>query len=354
MNEKIISIFSGIGVLDLGFKDNFDLVLAVEIEKSAAKTLEINKEKYHPNLTVWNRDIYSITDEEIAEWQGVSGLVGGPQCQAFSPGQHGFDPMDKRISGLTEYLRWVRIIQPEFFVFENTFGLLQGKKKAFFEYFKEEAEKLGYVINSDILNAHQYGNVQDRKRLIAVGVRKMADWNFTFPKPVPEHEKKYVRDILRDELLGECLSYSEKRREIITHVPEGGHWRQLPTDELKILALGEKNFYHPEGGMTGAYRRLHRDKPCPTLVTNPCQRNTMITHPFEDRPLSVSEYKRAMGIPDDFELVGTVANKYKAIGNAVPRELAQAISTAIIESKKQITPIITEELLNWEQLELPL
>lgn len=350
--EKIVSIFSGIDILGQGFIKQYELALAVELDKTAANILKINKEKYHPNLTIWNRDIYSIKDEEIAQWKGVSGLIGGPPCQPFSPGKHGFDPSDERIKGLIYYLRWTRIIQPEFFIFENTFGLLQGDKKIIFNYFKEEAEKLGYIVNFKILNAHDYGNAQERKRLIVVGVHKTANWTFNFPSPVADNQKKYVRDILRDEPLGDCVFFSEERASIMKYIPEGGNWKSLPTDELKIKAMGEKNFYRPEGGMTGAYRRLHRDKPCPTIMTSPAQRNTLLTHPIENRPLSVAECARGMGIPDDYQLEGALSNKYKVIGNAVPLELSQAIAQAIADSKKQKSLNDTKEENEWQQLSL--
>ena len=71
---------------------------------------------------------------------------------------------------------------------------------------------------------------------------------------------------------------------------------------------------------------------CPTLVTSPVQRNTMAIHPLENRPLSVKEYKRAQGIPEDYEILGSTTNKYKFIGNAVPFEMARAISKSVWES----------------------
>ncbi|MFK9090929.1 DNA cytosine methyltransferase [Bacillus salipaludis] len=108
--------------------------------------------------------------------------------------------------------------------------------------------------------------------------------------------------------------------------------------------MGEKN-YNPEGGMTGAYRRLQRGKKCPPLTTNPMQRNTICGHPFENRPLSVAEYKRGRGIPVEYQLVGSVLDKYKQIGNAAPRELAATISsTKISRTKTKVTMLDCSEL----------
>ncbi|NGY88275.1 DNA cytosine methyltransferase [Bacillus megaterium] len=139
--KKIVTIFSGIDIFGLAFAQYFEMVLAVEKDKSAVHNLKINRERFHPNLTIWHRDIYDIKDEEIDKWRGVHGLIGGPPCQAFSSARHGFNEDDKRLAGLDEYLRWVEGIQPEFFVFENTFGLDQGKKKKYFRQFKEKSKK---------------------------------------------------------------------------------------------------------------------------------------------------------------------------------------------------------------------
>ncbi|MDU9693324.1 DNA cytosine methyltransferase [Priestia aryabhattai] len=354
--KKIVTIFSGIDIFGLAFAQYFEMVLAVEKDKSAVHNLKINRERFHPNLTIWHRDIYDIKDEEIDKWRGVHGLIGGPPCQAFSSARHGFSEDDKRLAGLDEYLRWVEGIQPEFFVFENTFGLDQGKKKKYFKQFKEKAKSLGYKIKDKELNTHDYGSAQKRKRIIVVGVQESANWTFTFPEPVSESKKKFVRDILKDEALGEYKPYSKKQRDIIKHVPEGGHWKHLPTEDLIERAL-EGNYKKRDGGMTGTYRRLHRDKACPTLMTSPSQRNTMLTHPIWDRPLSIAEYRRAMGIPEEYQLEGKIKEKYTAIGNAVPYEFGLAISKAIVESQKQKVPIVvqaTQEEKEWKQPNFPL
>ena len=67
----------------------------------------------------------------------------------------------------------------------------------------------------------------------------------------------------------------------------------------------------------------------PTLVTSPAHLGSCICHPDEDRPLSVKEYARLQGFPDDWKFVGSTAQKYKMIGEAVPVNLAQAIANAI-------------------------
>ena len=56
----------------------------------------------------------------------------------------------------------------------------------------------------------------------------------------------------------------------------------------------------------------------------------MMCHPTEDRPLSIAEYARIQQFPDDWIFTGTLVEKYRQIGNAVPVGLAKAIGQAII------------------------
>lgn len=81
--NKVVSIFSGIDVLGLGFKEEFDIVLAVEKEKMACETLKKNKEKYHPNMKIINNDIFAVSDNEILAFKGASGIIGGAPCQPY-------------------------------------------------------------------------------------------------------------------------------------------------------------------------------------------------------------------------------------------------------------------------------
>lgn len=327
MKENIVSIFSGIDGLGLGFREDFNCLVHVEYDKHACEILRANKDFFGPQTDVSNRDIYAMTDEEIEQWKGAKGLIGGAPCQPFSSAKGKFDPNDTRIKGLQEFVRWVRIIQPEFFVFENVEGLLHKTKKDIYLFFREQLTVLGYTITDQVVNAHDYGNVQNRNRLIAVGVKRGAGWSFTFPRPV--QEKKYVRDILEREDVGPCAPLSESRKKLLSYVPEGGNWRDLPTEDLKREILGA-NYDKREGGMTGILRRLHRDKPAPTLLTTPTQRNSMIIHPTENRALSVSEYKRGQGFPDDYRIFGPTGAQYRCLGNAVPVELSTAICKQIM------------------------
>lgn len=112
-------------------------------------------------------------------------------------------------------------------------------------------------------------------------------------------------------------------------VPEGGNWRDLP-EEVQRVAMG--GAYASGGGKVGFYRRLSYSQPSPTIVTSPIQKATMMCHPTQDRPLSVTEYARIQQFPDSWVITGTMQERYKQIGNAVPVGLAKAIGEAIVST----------------------
>lgn len=112
---------------------------------------------------------------------------------------------------------------------------------------------------------------------------------------------------------------------------EGQCWNKLPI-EIQEEAMGKA--YKLGGGKTGFYRRIAWDRPSPTLVTSPTMPATDLCHPKELRPLSVEEYKRVQGFPDDWWIAGSIHDQYRQIGNAVPVSLGEAIGRAILDDMR--------------------
>lgn len=55
-------------------------------------------------------------------------------------------------------------------------------------------------------------------------------------------------------------------------------------------------------------------------------------HPEQDRVVSVRECARSQGFPDTFIFSGTIMEKHRQIGNAVPPPLAAAIGREICKA----------------------
>ncbi|KAK6619871.1 hypothetical protein RUM44_006271 [Polyplax serrata] len=85
---------------------------------------------------------------------------------------------------------------------------------------------------------------------------------------------------------------------------------------------------------TGLYGRLDWQGVFNTVTTNPEPSNQQgkVLHPKEDRIISVRECARAQGMPDSFKFCGTVADKFRQVGNAVPPPVARALGYEIHKS----------------------
>jgi DNA (cytosine-5)-methyltransferase 1 len=207
----------------------------------------------------------------------------------------------------------------------------------------EGLRKTGYIIEWKVLNAADYGAPQERERVIVIGVRpdlrRRPRW------PAPTHSRKPQATLLGtmspwltlldsisviDGHIG-LVPLPSKYLRFISYVPPGGNWRHIP-DELRREAMGRA--YAASGGRMGFYRRLAWFEPSPTLVTSPAMKATMMVHPWEDRPLSVKEYLRIQGFPDDWRVVVGTSDAYRLFGEAVPVPLAKAIA----EEVKTILP----------------
>nr|QNQ79147.1 DNA (cytosine-5)-methyltransferase 1 [Phenacoccus solenopsis] len=81
------------------------------------------------------------------------------------------------------------------------------------------------------------------------------------------------------------------------------------------------------GNWSGLYGRIEWDKFFRTVVTQPepMGKQGKVIHPEENRVISVRESARSQGFPDSFQFFGSISDKYRQIGNAVPPPLALAL-----------------------------
>lgn len=362
-NRDVISFFSGAMGLDIGLgKAGLNVVIGQDFEPSCVETMKTN------GHNVLAGDIRDIKPETILDVTGLKVgepfmICGGPPCQPFSTAGKRLGINDPRGSLFMDFIRMIDYIKPRFFVMENVKGIMSASLKHVptEEHDKEDLEqklgtvldvilsefdKLGYKTVYGILDAVNYGVPQFRERFVLIGSRDNEDIFLPFPTHFQMHQNpnyrwKTVGDAIKDleSEPGECTALSGDRKKYIHMVPEGGNWKDLPKDIIPIAMGGA---YKSGGGKAGFYRRLSYSQPAPTITTSPAQKATMLCHPNQDRPLSVKEYARIQQFPDDWIFTGTVAAKYKQIGNAVPVGLAEAIGRAIIATADKNAMIETK------------
>jgi len=352
----VVSLFSGAMGLDLGLeRAGMRIAVAVECNKSAVETIKLNR----PDLPLFKDRLENVTTEELLAKggleQGGSFVVsGGPSCQAFSTaGQRG-SLGDPRGGLFREFLRVVEEARPRFFIMENVRGLLSAAVKhrplnrrgpghpplepdeelgSALRVVVDDLKVLGYHVKFDVLNAADYGVPQDRQRLVFLGSRDgeaIAMPDRTHGPDPSTGLKPWVT--LSEALTGEgydpaYYDFCPGKLKYLKRIPAGGNWRDLPKDE-QATALGKA--YDSWGGRSGFFRRLDWNKPSPTLNTRPDSKATSLCHPTEVRPLTVGEYAQIQQFPNDWAFSGSVRDKYRQLGNAVPLGLGEALGKALM------------------------
>lgn len=331
---KSIELFAGAGGLALGLEQaGFDHIGLIEIDRNAAATLKHNR-------NFWNilcEDIEEVAKGDLEKKFNIKKyeldlLSGGAPCQSFSYAGKRLGLEDTRGTMFYHYATFLKKLQPKMFLFENVKGLLSHDKGRTFEVICDVFKEQGYNIQYEVLNAWDYGVAQKRERLIVIGIRKDLEkiYNYNFPK---KHSYKPVlRDILNNVPESEFSTYSENKKAVFSLVPPGGYWKDI---EPNIAKEYMKSCWYMKGGRTGILRRLSLDEPSLTVLTTPQMKQTDRCHPIEVRPFSVRENARIQSFPDSWEFIGSLASKYKQIGNAVPCNLAKEIGLEIIKTLKK-------------------
>ncbi|KAF5178295.1 DNA (cytosine-5)-methyltransferase [Thalictrum thalictroides] len=84
-----------------------------------------------------------------------------------------------------------------------------------------------------------------------------------------------------------------------------------------------------KGYSTEPFGRVWWDETVSTVVTRAQPHNRVITHPEQDRVLTVRENARIQGFPDYYKLSGPVKERYIQVGNAVSVPVARALGHAL-------------------------
>lgn len=325
-----IELFAGAGGLALGMEAaGFEVALLNEVDRQAANTLKHNR-------PLWNVAVGDIAQLDFTSFKNkIDFLSGGFPCQAFSyaGNKQGFG--DTRGTLFFEFARAVEEVKPRVFLAENVRGLLNHDNGRTIETIKHKIKDIGYtLIDYNVLKAIYYKVPQKRERLFLVGVRNDLLEGALFAWPSKYKRVMTLKDALKKGELFDCNSpksegqkYPKRKKEILSLVPPGGYWRDLP-DAIQREYM-QKSFFLG-GGKTGMARRLSWNEPSLTLTCSPAQKQTERCHPDETRPLTVREYARIQTFPDDWIFNGSITNQYKQIGNAVPVNLARAMANSLI------------------------
>ena len=333
---KVVSLFSGCGGIDLGFKGGFDygektfpllpfeMVWANDWDKSAVHVYNHNHA-----ADVQPEDIVTMDFDVIpSEVDGVDVLTAGFPCQDFSFSGPRNGTKSKRGKLYMEVRRALRCLSPKIFIAENVLGIehpptmLESIVRGLSGHVDPK-----YRIFVHRINCADFGVPQIRQRVVIVGVRADIATDFTEPAPVrqaPPIENgsidfpNWMRKIVKADTKSEgSLPHWMNVNEAIDDL-----WSPLGTagsgvaDQDKLtyatIVLGKKKRRD---------RQLRADLPAPTIRA---QHHGHIEvhynqqHDGSLRRLTIRECARIQGFPDSFEFPTSVSQAYVLIGNAMP------------------------------------
>ena len=403
---NFIDLFAGAGGLSEGFiRAGFTPVAHIEMDPAACYTLR-TRMAYHYLVKCDRLDIYqsylrggitrgelyanipeyilySVINQKISQdnniaiftqidklldGQSVDLIIGGPPCQAYSNiGRAALKHVknDHRKKLYVEYGQFLKKYKPKVFVFENVPGLKSSDAGIHYQNIKEYFDEIGYNVEERLLNAKNFGVVQERKRLILIGWSK----NTQFKYPLFNHEEdNYTSaDIFCDlpslsadrgtavsvyaENTSDYLTKSGIRYDndiLIQHITRPHNANDLRIYKLAVQKYQQgillKNNDIPDMMRTqkNVSDFLDRFKVVGTIP------HTLIAHIAKDghhyiyndlkqnRSISVREAARIQSFPDSYYFEGTTGKfsrtaAFKQIGNAVPPLMAYKIACQIEE-----------------------
>jgi len=360
INTKVISLFTGIGGMDMGFdgevivhkdsiinkefidkpytindfvvlkKNNFECVFQNDILKGAKEVFGFNNNNSKYNTT----SIYNLISENFV-FPKADIVIGGFPCQDFSHAgkRKGFKSnkghdlkekvdIKKKNSRGTLYKSFVEVVkkvQPKMFVAENVYGLITMKNEPIKQIMNDFAE-LGYDVNYQIVYCPEFGIPQTRKRVIIMGISKKRSvdinegWNIITKNKTECCIGKYFEHLVEPNITNDIsqMVYSKAKK-----LEKGQGQTEI---NLNTFAPTMRAEHH--GNIE--FRRHSNSK----ININ---ENTMI-----ERRLTVREAGLIQTFPPNYvfsKKKNMVAYKY--IGNAVPPLLGYLIADKVNELCKR-------------------
>jgi len=337
---KVLDLFCGCGGFSLGFKMlGFDIKYAIDCWKGCKDTFEYN----HPNTEFILEDIRNLDPNDF---KNIDIIIGSPPCQNFSVAKVNPDPK-KGMELVFVYLKWIETIKPKYWIMENVPPIIRFLKK------KERGIMIPRI---SLLNSADYGVPQKRVRCFAG----------KYFKPKPTHHEFPIKSLLGEELkkwvsVEEAISdimfpSNEEAKEIPNH--EDIEWLPIEAQTSKIFLKKHKPLILNEPSKTvlaNAYKMSYKNPnhriECSTFeILNAISINCKGHQPYNKisapnhvittispllksdktyRRLTVRELARLQSFPDDFIFIGSIANQYKMVGNAVPPLMSKALAKAI-------------------------
>lgn len=346
-------LFSGAGGMSCGFKSHAAFTPAFAVDAQVGKpssgmgALDCNA-SYEANigLAPFEENLATYSPEKLMRRVGLKRgeldvLISCAPCTGLSRTNSQNHVRDDARNGLVERTgEFVSALRPSILVMENARELIRGNFSHHYENLRASLVASGYSVYGRVHMLTEFGLPQVRERALVIAmrdngrIRTLEDlWEGLAPSAASttvRHAIGHLPPVAageehRDDPLHRSPGFSEplslERMKAIPH--DGGSWLDL----LKIE--GGQRFLTPNmvklvaardfGSHPDKYGRLWWDRPCVTIKRE-CSHvgNGRYGHPVQDRLCTVRELALLSGFPADYKLFGSLSNRYRHIGDAVP------------------------------------
>lgn len=320
--HKVISLFAGIGGLDLGFEfAGFDVIWANDFDKYAVETY---KENVGKNI------VHGDIREVIGQIPKHDVLIGGFPCQPFSTlGKlKGFE--DEERGTLFFVIKEILIkCDTKVVLLENVKNIVNHDGGKTFERIKKELDQIGFTCFTQVLNSQDYGVPQRRNRMFLIGIKReyFNVKEFEFP---PKKELKVTTQDLLDKNVDEKYFLSKKMEPTILGYGTKGYIVK-PTIDQKISKT-----------LCATMHKMHRASQDNYVTDNKNYMKFKCENRVPVRKLTPNECRQLQGFPSDWKQVVSDTQAYKQFGNAVTVNVSYAVA-------KKLMKYINENMKNGDE-----
>ncbi len=349
----VVDLFSGAGGMSCGFsrRGSFQVVGAADAQigkpSAAAGSLGCNA-SYAANIGLMpvEADLATSAPSDVCGAMNVAArspavLTACPPCTGFSRTMASNHLRDDHRNGLVRRVAdYAALLRPEVVLIENARELVTGRFGGHLRSLLDQLERLGYRTAAETHFLTEFGLAQRRERAIIVAVRRPLPlrslrelWGGWRVDAKATHVRRAIWDLPpvsagrrhpADALhISPAFRSALNERRLAAVPRDGGGWADLvdhPDGPVLLTpAMARRVARGDFGSHPDIYGRLWWDRPAVTIKRE-CGHigNGRYAHPEQDRLCTVREMSLLQGFPRDYKFVGTVANMYRHIGDAVP------------------------------------
>jgi DNA (cytosine-5)-methyltransferase 1 len=341
----ITDLFAGCGGLSLGAAEacralglQAEHALAVELDDNAAAVFAKN----FPHSDLRTRPIEELVDGEVGERVtarerrlrsdvgDIDLLIAGPPCQGHSDLNNHSRRDDPKNALYLRALRFAEVMRPEHLIIENVPGVAHDRLGVV-RTTTDVLARLGYAVETAVLNADDFGVPQRRRRHVLVASRSVASPTDGLTSlHAPARPVTWAIDDLNVVPLGDAFDTPARHAAVNVN-----RIKYLFDNDLYELPDAERPDCHrlKPHSYLAVYGRMHPDRPAPTITAGfGSTGQGRFVHPSEPRTLTPHEAARVQGFPDFFDFSACRGRRalQQMIGNAVPPRLAYALAVTLL------------------------